>query len=416
VVYQVYEYSRALLAPAQSMAEFGARLFSDPGSWLSRVPAADRMAAGYELLYRIYKAYEKPAWGIQAAEAHGTRVAVLEETILEKSFCQLKRFKRMSDDAAVNAALTADPVVLLVAPLSGHYATLLRDTIRTLLPGHDVHVTDWLNARMVPADRGPFTLADYVAYIREFMRALGGERLHVIAVCQPSVPVLAAAALMSSAQEPAPRSLTLMGGPVDARRGPTKVSEFATGHSPGWFETYLTDEVPAGYPGRGRHVYPGFLLHAGYMALNPVRHLGSHLEFYQHLVQGDLSDADEHRRFYDEFNAVMDLPAEYYLDCIKVVFQECLLPRGLWYVDGARVAPEAITRSRLLTIEGELDNISGPGQTRAAHDLCTGIPPEWKRHLAVEGAGHYGIFSGRRWRETIYPQVRDFIATADLAV
>ena len=413
VIYQFYEYTRALLAPAESMAEVGARLFSEPGSWLAQLPGAARVAAANELLYRTSKAYEKPTFAIQAMEAHGHRVAVLEETVLAKPFCHLKHFKRFSDEEGVNATLRGDPVVLLVAPLSGHFATLLRDTVRTMLASHDVYLTDWLDARTVPLAQGAFTLDDYVDYMREFIRAIGAERLHVVAVCQPAVPVLSAAALLASAHEPEPRSLTLMGGPIDTRCSPTKVTEFATAHSVSWFETYLTDEVPARYPGRGRRVYPGFLLHAGFMALNPLRHIGSHWDFYRHLVQGDLNDAEEHRRFYDEFNAVMDLPAEYYLDCIRVVFQEHQLPRGLWHVRDERVAPEAITRPALFTIEGERDDISGPGQTRAAHALCTGIPSEWKRHLTVEGAGHYGIFSGRRWRGSVYPQLRQFIADVE---
>jgi poly(3-hydroxybutyrate) depolymerase len=413
MVYQLYEYGRALLAPTESMAAMGAQLFSEPSSWFSQAPGAARVAAGYELLYRIIKAYEKPQFGIDAVEAHGERVAVLEETVLAKPFCHLQHFRRLSDKDEVNAALRADPKVLVVAPLSGHYSTLLRDTVRTLLQSHDVYATDWLDARMVPLDRGAFTLDEYVRYMREFICALGAEQLHVIAVCQPAVPVLSAAALMAAAGEPQPRSLTLMGGPIDPRRSPTSVNDFATGHSLSWFKTYLTDEVPPRFPGRGRRVYPGFLLHAGFMALNPSRHIGSHWEFFRHLVQGDLDDAEAHRRFYDEFNAVMDLPAEYYLDCIRIIFQENQLARGLRYVDGQRVAPEAITGSALLTIEGELDNISGPGHTKAAQDLCTGIPADWKRHLTVEGVGHYGLFSGRRWRTIVYPQVHRFIADAE---
>jgi poly(3-hydroxybutyrate) depolymerase len=412
VIYQLYEYSRALLSPVAPLAQVGVRLFSDPGSWFAHLPGSDRAAAAYEILFRINKTYEKPRFDINAVKAHDHQVAVLEETVLARPFCHLKHFKRSSDQDDVNAALRADPAVLVVAPLSGHHATLLRDTVRTLLSDHDVYVTDWLDARIVPLDQGAFTLDDYVGYIREFVGTLGAERLHVIAVCQPAVPVLAAVALMAGAHEPEPRSLTLMGGPIDTRRDPTRVTDFASTHSMAWFETYLTDEVPARYPGHGRRVYPGFLLHAGFMALNPVRHIDSHLDFYRHLVQGDMNDAEEHRRFYDEFNAVIDLPAEYYLDCVRVVFQEHLLPRGLWSVGGARVAPEAITRPVLLTIEGQLDDISGPGHTRAAIELCSGIPAERKRHLTIEGAGHYGIFSGRRWRRLVYPQVRQFIAEA----
>jgi poly(3-hydroxybutyrate) depolymerase len=303
--------------------------------------------------------------------------------------------------------------VLVVAPLSGHHATLLRDTVRTLLSGHDVYVTDWIDARMVPKAEGAFTLDDYVGLMRRFIRHLGAEKLHVIAVCQPAVPVLAATALMAAAGEMQPRSLTLMGGSIDARRSPTPVTSFASDHSLRWLETNLIHEVPDRYPGRGRRVYPGFLQHAGFMAMNPLHHFRSHWDFYTHLVEGDLDGAEEHRRFYDEYNAVLDMPGEYYLDCVRVVFHEHLLPRGLWTIGGARVAPEAITRSSLMTIEGEHDDISGLEQTRAAHDLCTGIDPARKRHLRVEGAGHYGIFSGRRWRQTVYPRVRDFIAEAD---
>ncbi len=413
MIYRLYELSRALAMPAESFAAAGAHLFSEPGSWFAALPGAPRVAAGYQLLYRLSKTYDKPAFGIEAVEAHGATVVVVEETVLSKPFCALKHFRRRGERAELDAALAADPAVLLVAPLSGHHATLLRDTVRTMLGSHDVYVTDWSDARTIPAPQGAFTLDDYVGYVREFMRAVGAERVHVIAVCQPAVPVLEATALAASAGEPQPRSVTLMGGPIDTRRSPTKVDEFATGHSVAWFETYLIDEVPSQYPGHGRRVYPGFLLHAGFMGLNPWRHIGSHWDFYRHLVQGDLNDAEEHRRFYDEFNAVMDLPAEYYLDCIRVIFQQHLLPRGLLHVDGVRVAPEAITRPALLTIEGALDDISGPGQTRAAHELCTGIPEGRKRHFTVEGAGHYSIFSGRRWRGTVYPQLRQFIADAE---
>jgi poly(3-hydroxybutyrate) depolymerase len=302
--------------------------------------------------------------------------------------------------------------VLVVAPLSGHHSTLLRDTVRTLLQGHKVYITDWTDARMVPLEKGSFTLADYVGYVRSFIRHIGPERLHVIAVCQPAVPVLAATALMAAAGETVPRSLVLMGGSIDARRSPTKVNEFATRHPLTWFESNLLHTVPSPYPGQGRRVYPGFLQHAGFMAMNPLRHMQSHWDFFQHLVQGDLNGAEEHRRFYDEYNAVLDMPAEYYMDCIRVVFQQHLLPEGKWMVCGERVAPDAITGTSLLTIEGELDDISGRDQTRAALDLCTGIPADHKRHITVEKGGHYGIFSGRRWRQIVYPQVRDFIAAA----
>jgi poly(3-hydroxybutyrate) depolymerase len=388
-------------------------MFSTPGSWLAQLPGASAVAASYELVYRLGKAYEKPEFGIHSVEVRGVTVPVVEQTVLEKPFCRLQRFKRFSDQGDVIAGLKGDPTVLVVAPLSGHHSTLLRDTVRTLLTGHKVYVTDWIDARMVPLDQGTFTLNDYVGYVREFIRHIGAERLHVVAVCQPAVPVLAATALMAAAGEPVPRSLILMGGSIDSRCSPTKVNEFATHHPLSWFESNLLHTVPPPYPGKGRRVYPGFLQHAGFMAMNPLRHMQSHWDFFQHLVEGDLNGAEEHRRFYDEYNAVLDMPAEYYMDCIRVVFQQHLLPRGLWQVGGERVAPEKITHSALLTIEGELDDISGRDQTRAAQDLCTGIREDRKRHITIHGAGHYGIFSGRRWRNEVYPQVRDFVAAAD---
>jgi poly(3-hydroxybutyrate) depolymerase len=417
VLYQLHEYGRALLSPAAELAKAGAYLFSAPESWFAHLPGANRVAATYELLYRLGKDYEKPPWGIDQVDigrtVDGIKVSVVEQVALEKPFCRLLHFERRSADEAVISEMKRDPVALLVAPLSGHHATLLRDTVRTMLSGHDVYVTDWIDARMVPASDGLFSLADYVAYVREFMRHIGAERLHVIAVCQPAVPVLAAASLMATAGETEPRSLTLIGGSIDARKSRTPVTDFASGRSLHWFDTNLIHEVPPQYPGHGRRVYPGFLQHAGFMAMNPVRHLNSHWDFYMHLVEGDLEGAGEHRRFYDEYNAVMDMPGQYYLDCIRVVFHEHLLPRGLWTVGGVRVAPEAITRPSLLTIEGDHDDISGIEQTHAAHDLCHGIPAERKQRLTVEGAGHYGVFSGRRWRQSVYPRLRAFIAAAD---
>jgi poly(3-hydroxybutyrate) depolymerase len=263
---------------------------------------------------------------------------------------------------------------------------------------------------MVPAADGTFSLDDYVGYIQEFIRHIGADDLHVISVCQPTVPVLAAVSLMAARGEATPRSLVMMGGPIDSRQSPTAVNNLATQKPLWWFESNVIQIVPANYPGRGRRVYPGFLQHTGFMAMNPERHAMSHWDFYQDLVKGDLGDAAAHRRFYDEYNAVLDMPAKYYLDTVRIVFQEHLLPRGLWDVAGERVDPSAIKGTALLTIEGELDDISGQGQTRAAHALCSSIAPADREHLTVEGAGHYGIFSGRRWRTQVYPQVRDFIA------
>jgi poly(3-hydroxybutyrate) depolymerase len=410
LLYQFHELWRAGVAPYTYWAEAGAKMFSAPGSWLAGLPEAPRIAAGYELAYRIGKDYEKPEFDLHAVEIDGQQYPVVEKEILRTPFCRLLRFKRYSDVAANIAGLKDDPPVLVVAPLSGHHATLLRDTVRTLLRDHKVYITDWVVARMVPAADGAFTLDDYVATIQRFMREIGVEHLHVISVCQSTVPVLAAVSLMAAQGEATPRSLVMMGGPIDTRESPTAVNNLATQKPLWWFRTNVIHQVPANYPGRGRSVYPGFLQHAGFMAMNPERHFQSHWDFYQDLVKGDMEDAAAHRRFYDEYNAVLDMPAEYYLDTVRVVFQEHLLPRGLWDVAGARVTPSAIHGTALLTIEGELDDISGQGQTRAAHALCTGITESDRAHMTVAGAGHYGIFSGRRWRTEVYPAVRDFIA------
>jgi polyhydroxyalkanoate depolymerase, intracellular len=410
MLYQLHELNRAMMAPWVHLAEANSRIFSDRSSWVAALPGAERIAAGNELVHRLGKDYEKPPWNIHEVEIEGHKVPVLEQEVVRKPFCRLVRFKRYSDDAATIAALKDDPVVLVVAPLSGHHATLLRDTVRTLLRDHKVYVTDWIDARMVPVEEGAFGLDDYIAYIEGFIRHIGAADLNVISVCQPTVPVMAAVSLMAARGEPVPRSLVMMGGPIDARRSPTAVNNLATRNPLSWFENNVIHTVPQPYPGQGRDVYPGFLQHAGFISMNPSRHFMSHWDFYSDLVKGDLQDAEAHRKFYDEYNAVLDMPAEYYLDTIRTVFQEFLLPRGEWVVNGEPVNPAAIKGTALMTIEGELDDISGLGQTQAAHDLCTGIPKAKQRHLTVEGAGHYGIFSGRRWRETVYPQVREFIA------
>jgi poly(3-hydroxybutyrate) depolymerase len=415
MLYQIHEWQRSFLGPLSYFAQANARMLNDHASPLSQWPGMQRMAAGFELIHRLGKEYEKPEFGIHSTLAHEHEIAVIERVALDKPFCQLKRFKRFSDDPATIEKMKADPVVLVVAPLSGHHATLLRDTVRTLLREHKVYITDWVDARMVPAEAGSFGLDDYVAYIEEFIRHIGASKLHVISVCQPTVPVLAAVSLMAARGEETPRSLTMMGGPIDPRRSPTSVNNLATTQPLSWFRSNVIQTVPPNYPGHGREVYPGFLQHAGFIAMNPSRHLSSHWDYYQNLLRGDQEDAASHRKFYDEYNAVLDMPATFYLDTIATVFQQFLLPRGLWDVAGERVNPATITRSALLTIEGELDDISGLGQTQAAHDLCSGIPAKRRAHKVIEGAGHYGIFSGRRWREKVYPQVRDFIRKFDRA-
>jgi poly(3-hydroxybutyrate) depolymerase len=404
MLYQIHEMQRAFLNPMSAFAEAGAKAFSDPHSPLAYVPFASRLAAGYELFYRLGKNYEKPAFGLHKTEVDGREVPVLERVVLEKPFCKLLHFERF-----MPARRRPDPKVLVFAPLSGHNATLLRDTVATLMQAHDVYVTDWTDARMVPLSAGPFHLADYIAYVEEFITFLGPD-VHCISVCQPTVPVLAAVSLMASAKSKfLPRTMTMMGGPIDSRKSPTAVNNLATTKPYSWFENHVIYSVPANYPGYLRYVYPGFLQHAGFVAMNPDRHLESHWDFYLDLVKGDDQDAEGHRRFYDEYNAVIDMPAEYYLDTIKTVFQDHALPRGTWVVNGNRVAPEDIRDVSLFTIEGELDDISGSGQTRAALDLCTGIPKSRKQHFTAPQCGHYGIFSGRRWRNVIYPRIHDFI-------
>ncbi|MBE5314358.1 MAG: polyhydroxyalkanoate depolymerase [Xanthomonadales bacterium] len=409
MLYHLHEFQRSLLSPLVAYSEATARMYASSGSWMSKLPGADRMAAGFELMYRLGKDYEKPEFGIRSVVAHGHEIPIVEYCVLSKPFCKLLRFKRFSDDAEVVNDLKDDPVVLVVAPLSGHHSTLLRDTVKTLLQDHKVYITDWIDARMVSLSAGPFHLDDYIAYVQEFIRHIGAKNLHVISVCQPTVPVLAAVSLMASRGEVLPRTLTMMGGPIDPRESPTKVNDLAVNKPHSWFQNTVIHTVPPNYPGTGRRVYPGFLQHAGFIAMNPGRHMSSHWDFYEDLVRGDLEDAEGHRRFYDEYNAVLDMPAEYYLDTIRVVFQQHLLPKGEWDVAGERVRPQDIQGVALMTIEGELDDISGIGQTRAAHRLCTGVPESMREHYEVPGAGHYGIFSGRRWRETVYPKLREFI-------
>lgn len=406
MLYQFHELQRTFLTPLAAATDMGAQLFTSPFSPLAYTPVARHCAAGYELMHRLGKEYQKPAWNLPVTESAGKTVAVTEHSVLDKPFCRLIHFQR----DLPRRKTSADPRILLVAPLSGHHATLLRDTVKTLLPNHEVYVTDWIDARMVPLSAGLFHLNDYVRYVQDFIRHLGPD-IHVMSVCQPTVPVLAAVALMASNNELcAPRSMIMMGGPIDPRECPTQVNRLATDKPYSWFENHVIHTVPQRYPAAGRRVYPGFLQHAGFMAMNPDRHMQSHYDFYLNLLRGGHDDdAQAHRRFYDEYNAVLDMPAEFYLDTIRNVFQEFRLPSGTWEVDGQNVNPADIKTVALFTIEGELDDISGPGQTRAAIKLCRGIPASRKQHYTAPGCGHYGIFSGRRWREMIYPKIAEFI-------
>ena len=413
MLYQIYETHRAWISPFSEFASAASKLYSNPLSPMAQLPSAHRISAGFDLVHRLTKEYEKPEFGINKVTVDGVDVVIQEQVVEAKPFCRLLRFQRFTDDGKLLEKMRLQPAVLVVAPLSGHHSTLLRDTVRTLLQDHKVYITDWIDARMVPTEEGAFHLDDYINYVQDFIRKVGPE-VHVISVCQPTVPVLAAVSLMASRGEKTPRTMTMMGGPIDARKSPTAVNNLAMNKSYEWFENNVIYRVPPNYPGAGRPVYPGFLQHTGFVAMNPDRHATSHYDYFLDLVRGDDDSAEAHRDFYDEYNAVLDMPAEYYLDTIKTVFQDFALVNGTWKVANPKgklelVKPQDIKTTALLTVEGELDDISGAGQTRAAQDLCEGIPKTRKKHYDVIGAGHYGIFSGRRWREKAYPEIRAFI-------
>src|SRR5512144_727371 len=364
MLYQLYDWQRSALEPWRMLAQAANQIYGHPDSPLSYLPGSRNVAAAFDLMTRLTQRYERPEFGIATVRSGDREYAVRERHDLDRPFCRLLHFAK--------EGAPAQPRVLVFAPLSGHFATLLRDTVRTMLPEHDVWITDWIDAKEIPIAVGPCHFDDYVRYVREFIRDVGPD-VHAISVCQPTVPVLAGVSLMAADGEPLPRSLTMMGGPIDTRRSPTAVNTFARHRPLSWFESKVIQRVPMRYPGFMRRVYPGFLQFAGFVAMNPDRHVESHVQYYQHLVAGDGESADAHRRFYDEYNAVMDLPAEYYLDTVDRVFHRHALPDGQLFVAGERVRPEAIRASALFSIEGELDDISGNGQTEAAQGLCKGI-------------------------------------------
>ena len=416
MLYQIYETQRSIMEPFADLAQAAAKMYSNPLNPIGQSPLAQRVSAGYELMHRLGKDYVKPEFGIRTVHVGKVDVAIHERIEIDKPFCELRRFKRFTDDSVTLNTIKKQPAVLIVAPLSGHYATLLRDTVKTMLKDHKVYITDWKNARLVPLSDGEFHLDDYVNYVQEFIRHVQGVygNCHVISVCQPTVPVLAAVSLMASRGEKTPLSMTMMGGPIDARKSPTAVNNLAMNKSFEWFENNVIYKVPSNFPGAGRRVYPGFLQHTGFVAMNPDRHATSHYDYFKDLIKGDDASTEAHRKFYDEYNAVLDMDADYYLETIKTVFQDYKLVNGTWEVKnvaGKRelVRPQDIKTTALLTVEGELDDISGSGQTAAAHGLCSNISPKSRQHLEVPGAGHYGIFSGRRWREVVYPAVVKFI-------
>jgi poly(3-hydroxybutyrate) depolymerase len=405
-----------LIEPFSDLASFAAKSFANPLSLAGQNPLSQRISASYDLMHRLGKDYEKPEFGLRTIEVKGVEVAIHERIEWKKPFCELLRFKRLTDDGPTLAIMKDQPAVLIVAPLSGHYATLLRDTVKTMLQDHKVYITDWKNARLVPLSEGEFHLDDYVNYVEECIRHLQSKygNCHVMSVCQPTVPVLAAVSLMASRGEKTPLTMTMMGGPIDARKSPTAVNNLATNKSHSWFENNVIFRVPSKFPGAGRRVYPGFLQHSGFVAMNPDHHAKSHFDYFKDLIKGDDTSTEAHRKFYDEYNAVLDMDADYYLETIKVVFQDFSLVSGTWDVTSPsgkleRVKPSDIRTTALMSIEGELDDISGSGQTRAVHDICTGVPKSLQKHFEAKGAGHYGIFSGRRWREHVYPEVTAFI-------
>ncbi len=416
MLYQFYETQRSLMEPFSELAQTASKVFGNPMTLAGQNPFAQRISASYDLMHRLGKDYEKPEFGLRTIDVDGVEVAIHERVELNLPFCELRRFKRFSDDTATLDKIKGQPAVLIVAPLSGHYATLLRDTVKTMLRDHKVYITDWKNARLIPLSEGEFHLDDYVNYVQEFIRHVQGKygNCHVMSVCQPTVPVLAAVSLMASRGETTPLTMTMMGGPIDARKSPTAVNNLAMNKSHNWFENNVIYRVPASFPGAGRRVYPGFLQHTGFVAMNPSNHAKSHYDYFKDLIKGDGASTDAHRNFYNEYNAVLDMDADYYLETIRVVFQDFSLVNGNWDVKGvdgevSRVRPEDIQTTALMSVEGELDDISGSGQTQAVHEICSGVPASRKTHYEAKGAGHYGIFSGKRWREMVYPQVRSFI-------
>jgi poly(3-hydroxybutyrate) depolymerase len=408
-MYWLYEMSRAALNPARVWAEATRLFYRNPVNPLSQTEFGKSVAAAAEVFERSTRRYAQPAWGIDSTLVRGARVAVEIEPIWEMPFCRLLHFKRVF----ANPPEQPQPKLLIVAPLSGHYATLLRGTVEAFLPQHDVYITEWVNAREVPLSAGRFDLDDYIDYIVAVLRRLGGNS-HVIAVCQPSVPVLAAVALMDAQNDPdVPRSMVLMGGPIDARCSPTKVNRLAEERGVDWFRHHVITKVPFPNPGVMRDVYPGFLQLHGFVSMNLGRHIQAHKDLFQHLVEGDGDSAQKHREFYDEYLAVMDLAAEYYLQTVDTVFVRHALPKGEMTHRGQPVDPSRIRRVALMTVEGEHDDISGLGQTEAAHRLCTNIPSDRKAHYLARGVGHYGVFNGSRFRTEIAPRIADFILSND---
>ena len=407
MLYHLYELNRAALSPARAAADACRLLFRNPLNPAAYTPLGRSAAAAFELFERTTRRYPKPLWGVDSTEIRGRKVAVQEHVVISKPFCNLIHFERN-----VSAwRRHRDPKLLIVAPMAGHFSTLVRGTVRDLLPHHDVYVTEWQDARFVPRSEGSFDLDDYIDYILEFFRFFGGD-VHVMAVCQPTVPVFAAVALLEAEDDPAvPRSMILMAGPIDVRENPTAVNRFAEARSIEWFRRNVITQVPWPYPGVMRNVYPGFLQLSGFMGMNFDRHATAHRDLFHNLIKGDGDSADKHREFYDEFLAVMDLTAEYYLQTIETVFLEHRLPQGVMTHRNTLIDLTKIQTTALMTVEGERDDISGVGQTHAAQTLCKNLSHNKRQHYVQSGVGHYGVFNGSRFRAEIAPKITHFTRT-----
>jgi poly(3-hydroxybutyrate) depolymerase len=404
-MYWFYELGHAALNPSRAFADATRLFFKNPANPLAHTAYGKSIAATMELFERSTRRYRKPEWGIDSTTVGGEKVAVNIKSVWHRPFCRLLHFER----AFVRPPRRPQPKLLLVAPMSGHYPTLLRGTVETFLPNHDVYITEWADARMVPLAEGRFDLDSYIDYIVSMFRALGGD-VHVIAVCQPSVPVMAAVAVMESDDDPdVPHSMVLMGGPIDTRVNPNAVNDLAKRRGLNWFRNNVITKVPFPHPGMMRDVYPGFLQLHGFMSMNLDRHIEAHHNLFLHLVKGDGDSAQKHREFYDEYLAVMDLAAEFYLQTVDTVFIRHALPKGQMMHRDRPVDLAAIRRVALMTVEGENDDISSVGQTEAAHALCVNIPDEDKVHYVQPGVGHYGVFNGSRFRAEIAPRIADFV-------
>ncbi|MEI9804407.1 MAG: polyhydroxyalkanoate depolymerase [Pseudolabrys sp.] len=405
MLYQAYQAHSDIMVPVRAFAGMALKSVGEQLNGSARPSVLSNLSAAYELIGRAGLTHVRPPYDISSITVGNREVAVTEEDFDVTPFATLRHFKKDIDQV--------QPRVLLVAPLSGHFATLLRATVKTMLPEHDVYITDWHNARDVPLSDGAFSFNDYTAHLIRFLEKIG-PGAHMVAVCQPCVSALMAASVMAQGDNPAaPRSMTLMAGPIDTRVNPTKVNELAKGKPIEWFEKNLIATVPARYPGGGRRVYPGFVQLAAFMSMNMDRHIKAHRELYENLANGQLEKAATTKAFYDEYFAVLDLAAEFYLETVKLVFQDHALPLGQLTYDNQKVEPAAIKRTMLFTVEGEKDDICAVGQTLAAHDLCSSLRPSRKRHHMQAGVGHYGVFSGRTWQNQIYPMVKNVILQSD---